>query len=250
MQIPTSITDADDYLSFCSRAATDDGTFAHFRTNKIYRRIVETVGRSDGVKNLLAALAIKPSYLRSIREFARNDDFGGPNRRSLGMSGTTLRYVRIAAQIESALGSLDGMRYAEIGVGYGGQARIIAARHRLASITLYDLPPALALASRYLGAFNLHPTAISAFEVAPAACDLVVSNYAFSEMSAAVQREYVDKVISRAAHGYFLFNYPMARNFVDCLSPEEFVSLLSRRVTLRPSRVGNDRRDGIMLVMW
>ncbi|MGC9954232.1 MAG: putative sugar O-methyltransferase [Rhizomicrobium sp.] len=259
----TSATDLTDFEAFCGRAATHADIFANFRSEPTCRAVVDTMEWRDGLNNLIAALSLRPDYLLRLSEFRRNDEIGGPwtyskvsrhpeifNYSGLGrFSPTTFRYVRVAAHIHRLFGSFDGKRIAEIGGGYGGQARILSAAHRLASLSVYDLPPVLSLAERYLRALGVSAEMISAHSFAAADYDLVISNYAFSEMTGQMQGEYFDKVISRAKHGYFLFNKITDENW-NSLSPEKFVARLPHKATIVASTIGSDRLHGIRLVYW
>lgn len=114
--------------------------------------------------------------------------------------------------------SLDGLRICEIGVGYGGQARIISTFCNPSSYTLVDLRAALALAQRYLDNFPLLTTLAFATsnELALETFDLVISNYAFTELRREVQDVYMSKIIRRAKRGYITWND---------IAPDDFQSM-------------------------
>ena len=79
---------------------------------------------------------------------------------------------------------------------YGGQCRILYALNAVDSYSLFDLDEALALARRYLGHFPIDGVAYR--DIASAAdegCDLVISNYAFSELRKEVQDLYWERLI-------------------------------------------------------
>ena len=65
----------------------------------------------------------------------------------IAVSPTTLRYLKVANDLETLFSSLDGLRICEIGVGYGGQCRVLDAMFAVKSYTLVDLRPVLELAS-------------------------------------------------------------------------------------------------------
>jgi putative sugar O-methyltransferase len=142
----------------------------------------------------------------------RNDDFGGPATYEYpgvgSISPSTLRYVKVLTDLKAYFASLDGLDVCEIGVGYGGQCRIINAWFKPASYCLVDIAPALALARRFLERFDLPPVlAYRAMdELTARDYDLVISNYAFTELPRPLQDGYLEKVILRSARGYITYN--------------------------------------------
>jgi hypothetical protein len=74
--------------------------------------------------------------------------------------------------------------------------------------TLFDLPFVNRLIKRYLN-YTLLDGAYEATtinEKLPLNYDLVISNYAFSELPAALQRMYIKKVLAPAQRGYLTMN--------------------------------------------
>jgi hypothetical protein len=116
--------------------------------------------------------------------------------------------VKVADDIATLLGRLDGARVCEIGGGYGGQCRILDALFRLDSYVLVDLRPALQLADRFLNHFSLRCKMSFACvnELACDSYDLVISNYAFSELTRDTQETYFRKVIANSRRGYMTYN--------------------------------------------
>ncbi|MBJ7417317.1 MAG: putative sugar O-methyltransferase [Niveispirillum sp.] len=220
MSARTSISDISDYRKLCAEAAEIDEIFGSFRNHPIYKSIVETVSSEYGSQYAALAFNKYPKILDYMDEFRRNDLYGGPQMfryRSIGaFSPTTLRYIKFAIDIRELFGDLDGMRIAEIGVGYGGQCRILSALFKLKSYDLFDLPEPLQLAQRYLGAFyldNLYFRDIDADEFSD--YDLVISNYAISEIEKSTQDKYIERLILKSKHGFiacnqqfFKFSYP------------------------------------------
>lgn len=211
MQPPSSsLSDAAQYNDICREAAATDQAFAVFRRHPAYTAIVETLWDA-GVEYIRDAITKQPDYIHKLDEFRKNETFGGPHVMQFsdigGFAPTTLRYIKVAADLQTLFGCLDGANIAEIGVGYGGQCRILSCLHKFGSYTLYDLPDASRLATRYLSQFpvdNVRVADLNAEE--PRGYDLVISNYAFSEIRRDLQDIYLDRVISRAKHGYMLYN--------------------------------------------
>jgi hypothetical protein len=153
---PASITNQQAYVDLCARAATDFAAFSNFRQNPVYVENVENVSDAIGGACLDKVLS-DPKAVARIDALRLNDAVGGPRTveyPTIGpMAPTTVRYVKILADLHRMFGSLDGLDMCEIGIGYGGQCRVINAVDRPATYGLIDIDPALALARRYLGHF-------------------------------------------------------------------------------------------------
>ncbi|MBY0382060.1 MAG: putative sugar O-methyltransferase [Xanthobacteraceae bacterium] len=204
----SSASDFEPYLAACRNAATTDG-FNSFRKNFEYRRILEHVSIEDGRELLDIASKRFPEY--PWNEFRRNDEFGGAETVEYGRLGnftpTTNRYIKILSDIELLFGDLNGKRIVEIGGGYGGQARIIHARFTPKSYTIVDLPDPAALTRRYLDCFGLsNITVTSRISKPDMAPDLVISNYALSEIRRKIQNEYLNAYALQSKHGYMIWN--------------------------------------------
>lgn len=150
--------------------------------------------------------------LNHLEAFKENDEWGNPvlyNYPSVGkISPSTLLYIKVYGDLLKLFGSLDKLHIAEIGVGYGGQCRIINAASNPSEYTLIDIKPALMLAQTYLDKYPLKSTVSFKVmnELTPKDYDLVISNYAFTELPRSIQQPYVDKVILRSKRGYITFN--------------------------------------------
>jgi len=106
-------------------------------------------------------------------------------------------------------GSLNGLNLIEIGVGFGGQCKIIMDYFQPASYTLVDLPNALALTKKYLGHFNLKNLDFRTEDelVGGKSYDLVISNYAFTAFDKDVQERYLRKVFRFSRLGILKCHY-------------------------------------------
>jgi putative sugar O-methyltransferase len=134
------------------------------------------------------------------------------------ISPTTLRYLKVADDLEKLFGSLEQVDVIEIGVGYGGQCRILDALFAIKSYTLVDLKPALDLAAEFLSHFPLRTSVrfLTMNELGPRSYDLAISNYAFTELAGEVQEIYFAKVLEGTSRGYVTFN---------AIVPDEYRSL-------------------------
>ena len=207
----TSLSDNQAYPQICLDAANNFRYFNRFRRNPVYAAIVETVTADLGRKYLDLLLPDK-KIMEKIKKFKKNDDWGGPityNYQELGdISPTTLRYIKVAADLREYFVNLDNFNIGEIGVGYGGQCRIIDVLFSPRSYCLIDIQPALQLTQRYLDNYPIN--SVLSFktmnELDYKTYDLCLSNYAFSELPRPLQDIYLKKVILNSKRGYITYS--------------------------------------------
>tara|TARA_B110000208_G_scaffold69102_1_gene89226 strand:- start:640 stop:1899 length:1260 start_codon:yes stop_codon:yes gene_type:complete len=153
-----------------------------------------------------------------------------------GATPTTLRYVAVLAQLIARFGTshheLEGFEICEVGGGYGGMAHVLLAwdafaraaapERRPITYRIFDLPEVAALQRRYLsalgwggiGSSNSSSSLGSAGSVVATTldaatahelrrCDLVLSNYALSELDEPTQLRYSAALIETARVGLF-----------------------------------------------
>lgn len=221
-KISTSLSDNQAYPQVCIDAANNFKHFNRFRRNPIYAGIVETVSEDFG-KKYLDIFSKDKQIINNIEEFKKNDDWGGAiifNYQDVGsISPTTLRYIKVLSDLRKYFIKLDGLNICEIGVGYGGQCRIVNAMSSPGSYCMVDIHPALQLAQRYLN--NYIVNAVLSFKTMNELdynkdYDLCVSNYAFSELPRSLQDVYLKKIILRSKMGYVTYS--------DNFTPPEFNS--------------------------
>ena len=203
---------------------------AVFKRDPDYTRVLEHVSCEQGREYLQVALARRPGLEDRLDTFRRNDEIGSPAVCDYGPHGTfsptTLRYVKVFADLVGLFGSLDGMRIIEIGGGYGGQCFVVSSASSPASYTLVDLEPCLELQRVYLDELGVTARVARAKDLPrDGEYDLVVSNYAFSECVGRVQREYLERVLSRSRRGYLTMNFTNPARFRS-LTPEELSAAL------------------------
>jgi len=207
----------------------DSVVFASFRRRPEYLEILEAVSESNGQSYLDEVKKMAPQLLESREEIFKNDDWGNPIRFKYSEFGevapSTLRYTKVLADLYHHFDDLDGKRIAEIGVGYGGQCRLISTFSSPAEYTLIDLQPALRLAQRYLDNYALNTTLrfMTMNELQSEAYDLVISNYAFTELPRNVQEVYMKKVVMESGNGYLTYN-EITPEYFDSMNVEEISS--------------------------
>lgn len=222
-RLSTSITDNQAYPQVCIDAYNDYRLFNIFRRNPTYIETLEHVSQPLG-KKYLDIISQDEDIFGMIKDFKQNDNYGSPIMHEYPDIGetapTTLRYIKVLTDLKKHFQSLDNLNICEIGVGYGGQCRIINAYYKPATYRLVDLQPALNLCQRFLDNF-ITPSVLSyktMNAIGKNTYDLVISNYAFTELTRAVQDEYLNKIILSSKRGYITYNET---------NPEEFNSYKS-----------------------
>ena len=230
-----SASDDGAYVEFVESAVRSYEVFARFKQSEVYQTILEHVTPALGLEYLKLVAQENPAFLAHVERFKINDRVGGTTVVDYPVVGqvspSTLRYMKVCSDLTQLFGDLGGMRVAEVGVGYGGQMLVIDQLYTTASYHLYDLPPVLELTGKYLESHVLNGSYTKCtLNQTPAdrAYDLVISNYAFSELPAPLQRKYVEKVLSKSARGYLTMNSGLPHSAIagDYLSVEELRTML------------------------
>jgi putative sugar O-methyltransferase len=208
----TSITDESPYSSFCLEAARNSNTFIDFKQSPVFREVLEHVTFEQGIEYLRSTLKQTAHYESLMNQFQQNDRLGKPQVYHYGeyglLSPTTLRYIKVASDLQRQFGSLDNMRIIEIGGGYGGQCLILSKLFNWKSYTMVELEGPKELCRKYLDMNNvknvtyLHPHEVSGNEE----YDLVISNFTLSECFAPVQEDYFNNILLKSKHGYITNN--------------------------------------------
>lgn len=211
LNVSTSQSDRIEYNRICRFAAEDEKIFSSFKRHPDYRPVLEHVDYKQGLAYLDIVNKEYPHLLEYIDAFRSNDTIGAPvtyTYDGIGdISPTTLRYIKILGDIQREFGSLDGFNVIEIGIGYGGQAKIISDAETYASYTVVDLLQALRLTRKYLERLEVPNIKYKTQEeVGGVEYDLCVSNYAFSECAKGVQDHYLEAVLKHSARGYITYN--------------------------------------------
>lgn len=146
--------------------------------------------------------------------------------KSIGfITPSTLRYIKVLSDLIKHFGDLNNKKIIEVGIGYGGQARIILSYFpQIESYTFIDLSEVLGLARKYLSHFELKNKLFfltSSQLKEQISCDLFISNYAFSELNKNIQEIYINCVIKNAKNGYITYNEIAPEGFNYKLSDYE-----------------------------
>jgi len=221
----SSISHRSEYLEVCKGAVIEPSVFSKYKFNREYRAILEHVTRKQGDEYLKTFLG-NSAILQTLRKVSKKEVGGGYKYSfdSLGkVSPTQLRYSKILQDLEFLFGTLNGLSIAEIGVGNGGQAIQILTHFQVGSYHLIDLPDVEQLAQKNVSHHGLSERISINSESKQLANkpDLVISNYAFSELSREIQIQYFEEFIRSCPRGYFLYN-DIAIEFENTLRAEDF----------------------------
>jgi hypothetical protein len=215
------------YTDLCRQAVTDEEVFKTFKGNPKCTYMLEHVTYEQGLGYLSEIKKLQPKLLNHIECFATNDSLGSPQtclyeELNMELSPTTLRYVKVLADLMTHFGSLNGLDIVEIGIGYGGQCKIINDYFVPKSYTLVDLPEVLALTKKYLTCHGIENIVLrSHLSGLQTPYDLCISNYCFTEISREMQDLYVKNIISVSEKGYITCNFLNQRMKDHAMTDEE-----------------------------
>lgn len=221
--LKSSISDSQEYRDACLRCATDDASFANFKNDPAFALwgVTEEQGR-EYHKNIIS----RKSGLIYMSEVN---------------SPVSLRYAKVAMDLEDMFGSLDNMHIVEIGAGYGGQALILSQLCPTATFTLVDLAEAGQLQRRYLkecgcdmSRFEFTTMKMGDGFVPTQDYDLCISNYAFTECERNTQQCYINQIIQKSKRLYMTCNQIAGEMGVDSMQPGEYAGQFPNTTQILP----------------
>jgi putative sugar O-methyltransferase len=229
-----SISDVDSYKKVCLDAAINDSIFNNFKNISSYNEILEHVSKEQGQLYLEYINSNFTDMDQFIESFKKNDIYGGTllsNYDKIGdISPSTLRYIKVLSDLKNLFNNLENMKVVEIGVGYGGQCFILNQYYKIKEYSLIDLNESLLLTNKYLQKLdvsNHRIINIDNISDLDEDFDLVISNYAYSELSRELQDLYYEKIIKRSKNGYFTYNFISELFNIDSYSKEEVFNKFS-----------------------
>jgi hypothetical protein len=207
----TSISHQYGYPELCIAAAQDENIFSCFKTFHDYRHVLEHVKPEQGQAYYDFVKENYGESLDSLEACLVNDKQGKPllHEYQFGnWSPTTLRYFKVSLDIQHCFGETKEMNVLEIGGGYGGQCMVHDNLLGFKSWTIVDLPEVTKLQKRYLSDIKSDFNATSCYNVEDNNnYDLVISNYAFSELTRKYQDKYIDAFMSNEEKIYMTVNF-------------------------------------------
>jgi len=208
-----SDSDSTSYTTFVASAIVSEKRLKNFRKNYRYRLILEHVDFILGFEYLRRLTPATLDFYRKYPPLINLSKIGSPRTfyyPKLGwVSPTVIRYLYVNQNIKELFGESGVQKVAEIGIGFGGQFAVTARSLNAAEFSVYDLPVVLELAEKTLEKAELISSSFtkkSIDPVEPEIYDLVISNYAFSELPEAVQRDYIAKMLGASRCGYITMN--------------------------------------------
>ena len=219
----SSISDSDHWVGYCNLIAKDEKAFVKFRQYRVLHDVLEHV--TFQTANLYLD-SIRPRFTNSeILHLAKKfDAVGRPLTyyfHEVGkVSSLFFRYLKVASDIELLFGNKLKV-IAEIGVGFGGQLVVLSHLVPFKECYLFDLTSTRLMASKYLranGILNVN----SGNSIIAESYDLVISNFAFSELKRVQQEKYFTNIIQNSRRGYITWNN-LSEHYLDGMSIGEFV---------------------------
>jgi putative sugar O-methyltransferase len=208
----TSISDYDEYKTICQVSSENDEIFKNFKQNSEYRKILEHASKSQGDGYISRILELNNIDLKKLKTFKTNDEQGTPDLFDYpepfgNTSPSTLRYIKVLSDLIHHFGDLTDMSIIEVGVGYGGQSKIIQDYFNIKEYNFVDLHEVLNLTKKYLKKYNYNNLHFLDFNNLPdKKYDLIISNYAITECSKDIQNLYLEKIIFNSKNGYITGN--------------------------------------------
>lgn len=245
-----------DYLDICKRAAANPAVFSSFRRHKAIIRGIEGLSPARG---LACIKKIPQDYLSRLKELDVYDALGNSKRhfyQGIGnYSPCTLRYVMVLANLKKRFGPLDNLRVVEIGGGFGGLCAVMSTLESKAHYTLIDLPCVLDLAKVFLDKLNIQNVSYIRHDQLQQVgqYDLLISNYAFSEIEAKYQLEYLEKVIKHVPRGFMTINFTGKLFGIKSLTRHEIKNFLEKaghKVVIENELTQTTPRNTNILMTW
>lgn len=208
----TSISDYAEFKKFCQISSEDDKIFENFKQNDEFKKILEHTSYDQGNGYIYEIMKNNNLELSKLDLLKNNDKIGGSTKYLyqepfFEVSPSTLRYIKVLNDLIYYFGDLSKLSIVEIGIGYGGQSKIIMDYFEIEEYNYVDLPEVMNLTKRYLKDYNNRKLTFLDFNNLPdKKYDLIISNYAITECSKEIQDLYLKKIINNSKMGYVTGN--------------------------------------------
>lgn len=230
-----SISNTDRYKLACLKAVENEENFSTFKRNPDYTEILEHVTQIQGEIYLDYIRQNSTEIFEMIPVFKSNDIYGGAkkfNFNNIGdISPTTLRYIKVLCDIKDKIGNIKGKKIVEIGAGYGGQCLILKKFFGQMDYSIIDLDESSSLCLKYLkkNGIDVNIIDMQNLDSLNEEFDLVISNYAYSELDKELQDLYYKYLIQKTKNGYFTFNFISEYWHIDSYSEKEIFTKFSEK---------------------
>ena len=201
-----------EYLWLSREAATKYQNYLTFRSNSHYLKILINNTKEDGQKILDHLQGSE--LLNKLSIVRKNDHIGSPVTYDYGKYGRlatdSLRYLNSIATLQKEFPDMKkDWNVVELGGGYGGFCYLFSQLVGFESYTFLEVPEVLMLAHRYLNEDKkLENVKLgTAEDLEPKeSYDLLVSEYAFSELDEECLEKYTEKWLRRAKRLFLAMN--------------------------------------------
>jgi len=225
-EISGSLSNSPRYVEACRLAVSEETAFRKFRSCTSYRMVLEHVSPRTGEEYLRMLRRDEKAY-KTLISLLPIINAGGPAKyrfKSLGkISPTSIRYAKVHQDLIDLFGDLTRYSITEIGCGYGGMAIQIIFVEDICSYAVVDLPEVEDLAIKFVKTMinDSSSALVRGDRDANGEIDLLLSNYAFSELSRELQDVYINCFLKYSARGYMIYNH---------INPPEFNSYTAREI--------------------
>lgn len=238
-----------DYLDVCLDASLYEDKFNVFKSNQIYRQILEHVGAPISMEmvtnmglDIIGDDELNNYLLSKIDRIRDNNKYGSPeifNYPTLGnLSPSTVRYIKNCWDILNHFGlenlSNKDLKIVEIGGGYGGMCTVVDALLGFSKYYIFDLKEVNMLQSKYLSKSILSGEALTIVsEECPVFnagdIDLLISTHALSEVPYNLQIRYIENVVSKCKSFYIEWNtISETSEYNSGMTYNEFIKTMSQ----------------------
>jgi hypothetical protein len=233
------------HSTICQNAIENDTVFNNFKSNQLFRSILEHVSEKHGreyieqiilnysdlihkidwnliLKNDLIGNTIKSNYYKELNFL---------NLNTYDISPTTMRYLFTGLDILYNFvkqNNKTNIDIIEVGCGYGGQCKVIFDLCHLFNLTInsytiVDLTYPNKLQEKYLKTLGYvnnieyisYETLTTSTNLLKTSYDLFISNYALGEFPQYIIDFYVDTILKKCSNYYIIFNYHIIPKYIQ-----------------------------------
>jgi len=200
-----------EYAHYVSEVVQDKDKLKKFRRPYKYRQILEHVNWVNGERYLDRYFTLGGSK-EDLMKLSAEDWVGKPRKYFYPgygwLSTTQIRYLAVREEMRGIFNFEEIETIGEIGCGFGGQFLSLSHLETIKTYSFYDLIDVQRIIQYYLSnfAFSTKTLFPEVSKIEAKKFDLVISNYAFSELPRIIQLEYVEKILSNSVRGYMIMN--------------------------------------------